>query len=83
MTVRALYELKDSGRAFWKRGTQVRVEDKGDGILGGKNNRDEGRGEIMFFEEKEDTTKWRGLFVSVGYELELVKWGFIEEAPGR
>lgn len=41
MTVRAPYGLKDSGRAFWKRGTQVRVEDKGDGIPGGKNNIDE------------------------------------------
>lgn len=42
LTVRAPYGLKDSGNAFWKRATQVRVEGTGDGNPGGENNRHEG-----------------------------------------
>ena len=61
---------------FWKRCTQVRVEGKGECIPGGKNKEMKwgaGAGVSTFTEEEEDTTKWRRLFVSVGYELELAK----------
>lgn len=54
LKVRTPSGLKDSGRAFWKRGARVRIEDKGDGIPGGENNRG-WDGESTFIRKKVDS----------------------------
>lgn len=72
LKVRAPYGLKDLGRAFWKRGAWVRIEDEGDGISGEENNR-------AYLSERTKIQMERSV-VPGGCQLELVKWGYMEEA---